>query len=346
MRTESISIIALALVAAGCAVDLDDPAAAGPVVPEPDLVQLRGCPALLHAADAVEGRLERVQLPSGQTLFVAASLTHSGVTASATVLATDPNPCAESDAVVAAQPAIDADSLGEGVNARPQALLATDQSALAFFSAERVDPAYGFVTVGRGLARWDASSSRFVEPMLLWTGDRPSFGSGAVLHGGKVYAFGSKQARFLSADIYVARADLDRVTEVGAWEYDNGGGNWTASVDHAWPMVEGGDPVGVQWNSGLQRWMLVYAEPLGDRLLLRTGLGPSGPWSAATVLGRCDLPDGLPGLFCSDVALNRDDTLDRFVISHGIATFDRPPGATVLEFWTRWLEVDVPRGIY
>jgi hypothetical protein len=341
MRAERALLFLAAILFAACAVDLDDGTSPPSVAPASSVEVLPACLPLRDHATTIEGRLGSVRLPDGRLLLVSSSATIEGETGGAGFYLEGSDPCAEGRTTPITRPLIDATVLGADVDARPLAVIAAAGGAYAFFSAERIDSTYGLVTLGRGVATWDPIAERFVNPSLLWTGDRPSFGGSAAVVDDTIFVYGSKPARFLSSDVYVARAPVARIAEIGAWEYYDGGGNWTESIDGAWPLVPAGEPVSVL-HDPTGGWLMAYIEPLGDRVLLRHGLGPSGPWSAATAVGRCDLPPSDPGAFCGDVVLHEGAIEGHLLLSYGIGSFHRAADASPEQFWTRWTDVTLP----
>jgi hypothetical protein len=203
----------------------------------------------------------------------------------------------------------------------------------------------GGVVVGRGVARFDRAKGRFIAgERLLWTGDRPSFGVAAASVEATTYVYGCKQGRGFASDCFVARAPGDHLDDEAAYEYATGGGNWSARVDDAWPVFEASETVSVVWLPRRGRWVMAHAEPLGRDVMVRTGLGPDGPWSAAVAAARCWLPDAQA--FCAAVSLHpalADVGRDGVPFTYAPVTFtegaaERDP----LAYWTRLGVLPVP----
>jgi len=162
-----------------------------------------------------------------------------------------------------------------------------------------VDPTYGSV----GVAMRDPTSGRFLPgAALLWTVDRPTYGTAAVVSAGQVYALACTPARFLDADCTVARAPFGSADDESAYGYYVGGGRWSPRVDDAWPMTSGGTSMDVAWLPSQSRWLMAYVPPLGTTISVRSGLTPEGPWSAPIDVATCDLAD--PDMFCGGVHLH------------------------------------------
>jgi hypothetical protein len=158
------------------------------------------------------------------------------------------------------------------------------------------DAPFGEEIAGYGIARLDPATGRFSPlPSLLWTKDRPTYGSSVVLSGGLVYVYGCK-VDGLSATCFVARASPGALSDPSAYSYYTGSDQWSPSVEDAWPIADAGDPIGVA-PDGAGGWLMTYVTPLGSSLMVRRGLAPQGPWSSAFVLADCLLPDA--DAFCS-----------------------------------------------
>lgn len=162
-----------------------------------------------------------------------------------------------------------------------------------------VDPTSG----GVGVATRDPASGAFrPAPALLWTADRPAFGAAAVASGGDVFAIGCLSARFLDADCYAARVPVGAVFDLAAYDYAVGGGRYSPRVDDAWPMTQGGTSVDLAFVAARGEWLLAYAPPLATKIEARTGVSPTGPWSAPFDVTACELADA--DMFCSGVHLH------------------------------------------
>ena len=341
MRADARSVVALALSfsLSSCAVNLSsegEPPQPARVVP-----QLSGCLPLADRASAVTGRVSWVTLPDRSSLVVADSATLGGETSSVG-FANAASDCLAQSEPLATRPIIDITPVSTTSRARPLGSLTITDTFL-YFSADHAD---GLGSDGIGVARWDAASERFTAQALLWTADRPSYGSAAALVGDEVYVFGGLDARFLSADVYLARVPSAQIADLSAYEYWQGGGNFGPDADLAQPLVEGGQSPSVAWSATEQRWLMLYATPLASELTVRSGLDISGPWSAPYTLGRCDLPSSDPGAFCGDSALVPELAADgQIALTQGVASFARPPAATDQDFWTRLVRVPWPSGL-
>jgi hypothetical protein len=326
----------------GCAVNLDpDPPRVRPALAAD---ALDGCLPLRDRVDSLEGRLGLLELYAGRSVLIAASARFDGK-AVASGFAVDNGSldgCATGLEPVQARPLLDLSGLGGSRVGRPLGGVSAGVPYLFFAADSGVD----FRTDGYGVARWDPKAERFVAVSLLWTGDRPSYGSAAVVDGDHVYVFGGIAARFLSADAYVARAPVNELTEPAAYEYWAGGGSWSPNPDEAMPLVEAGTSPSVIHDTEHTRWLMAYTSPLSDAITVRSGLGVTGPWSQPFTLGRCDLPSVDDGAFCGDVTLVPTwAPSGGIALTQAVASFGRPEGATASDYWTRLISVGWPVGL-
>jgi hypothetical protein len=316
----------------GCAIDISAESA-HQSNPDVSVPAIQKCEPRLQGVDTIEGRLDSARLPDGRLLLVAGAATIGTQTTNAGILVTRSGDCPRAESLLAAQ-IIDVTPLTNDLQAVPLAVLTTDP-VYAYFSTLHADGTPGD---GIGIARYEPSAGKFKALGWLWTRDRPGYGSAAVLQGNVVYVFGGKDARFLSADIYVARVSLAQIDQPAAYEYWEGGGNWASDADLAAPLVEGGVHPSVAWNSVHQRWLMAYATPLARQITVRTGLDVKGPWSAPVPFAACDLPANDDQTFCDDIVLHPllSEPGD-VVVSHGVRSFDRSARAALEDYETRIL---------
>ena len=157
---------------------------------------------------------------------------------------------------------------------------------------------FGVRGLGVGFAPSDAGSAHFVPGAeLLWSADRPAYGSSALRVGKLAYVYGCKQGGFLEEDCFVARVDVSQVANALAYTYFTGA-TWSASPDDAAPIASAGSPVSVRADPARSRYVMTYVPPLGQTLVARTAIAPEGPWSAPTTLASCDLAAAGAGAFC------------------------------------------------
>ncbi len=331
---------ALALLG-GCSVNIghDDDA---PSVQAPVLA-LNGCLPLADRVTALSGAVSLLTVPDGRTLAVASSTEVDGTTSSV-AFANASGSCLTHGTALAARPIIDCSKLGAALHCRPLGSVSTTPSdASLYFSADHADD---LASDGVGIAHWDASAEGFIADSLLWTSDRPDYGSAALLVNDSVYVLGALGARFLAADVYLARVPSAQVAEPAAYEYWQGGGSFGSDPDSARPLLEGGLSPSVAWQAAQQRWLMLYATPLADTVTVRTGLGITGPWSAPVTLGHCDLPASDASSFCANLTLTPSlGESGEIAFTQGVASFSRPASATPQDFWTRLIRTPWPNAL-
>jgi len=326
------SRLPIGLLCLSCSVNLES--ASTDATSHVDVPSLESCRPFGDSVSALEGRLVPFESSDGTPLWLATSAAIGDQISTATLSAFDPAQCLMGANEFGATPALDVSAIGTDLSGRPMGSVTTD-TAYLFFSADHTD---GLTSAGYGIARWDAHVSRFVALGLLWTADRPSYGSAAVVDGEWLYVFGGLAARFLAADVYLARAPLAAIATPAAYEYWAGGGAWTASADQALPLVEGGSMPSVSYDASHQRWLLAYTTPLSTEISIRSGIGVTGPWSAPYVLGRCALPLNDREAFCGDIVLTRRAPSAReLLITQSVSSFDRPVQSPPADYWTRLL---------
>ncbi|HET9931662.1 MAG TPA: DUF4185 domain-containing protein [Polyangiaceae bacterium] len=308
----------LVFVTSACAVDLGPKEQAPP--PGALAAVLPDCLPLTRTLESLEGRLDAQRLPDGRLLLGAGDRAFSVE-----------SPRAACDDVFDAAfeaPLFD----GRPIGVDGAVTLLAGVEGYRFFSAE-----------GRGLgvAEWNAERRSFEARALLFTADRPRFGSAATRFGDHVYVFGGLPARFLAADVYLARVLMSDVAEPAAYEYWQGGGGWTSDADLAAPIVEGGTSPSVLFDAAHDRWLMAYATPLASEIQLRSGLGVTGPWSLPLVVGRCRLPPSDPNAFCDDVTLLPAMETNSLNLGYRIGSFTSAP-RNPREYWTRLVTTTWP----
>jgi hypothetical protein len=161
--------------------------------------------------------------------------------------------------------------------------------ALVFYQLVSAQPGnFNFQAVGYSVAAWqnfaDLPQRPTINPAaehpdLLFSQNQPSFGSAALVDGDTLYAYGCYNANF-SVPCVLGRVDLADVTNLGAWNFYAGNGNWSSQPSNAMWVFTGNHILNVSWNDYLQRYVAVYNQPLSGNVMMRTSLQPEGPWSA------------------------------------------------------------------
>jgi hypothetical protein len=219
-----LSLLAfLALVA--CAVPLHDEGDAGAQAntdsgtpPPPPVAS--GCLALKGASgvDALSGAVRTIPRADGSALLVVdgARSGSADVPSPAFVV---PATATAADCFAAATPLAGVGAAASALDPRftPLAGVATSAGTLLFVNQP---------FAGSGVAAFDPTAGVFRAPSaLLWTADRPAYGTAAVTNAGALYVFGCAGARFLDADCFVARVAPAAAADEAAYAYYTGGGN-------------------------------------------------------------------------------------------------------------------------
>lgn len=320
MRSEQWLLLLLC-VTPSCAIDLGAGDTAPPTPSTPAL--LKDCLPFTHTLGALEGRLDAQTLPDGTPLLGAGDRLFR--------LARPEAACDDEFEAVFAAPLFD----GSAIGVDGSVTLLAGVGAYRYFSAEGR---------GMGVAQWNGERNRFEALALLFTADRPRFGTAAARFGDYIYVFGGLPARFLAADVYLARAPVVGLAEPTAYEYWQGGGDWSADADLAAPILEGGTSPSVLFDAAHERWLMAYATPLAREVQIRSGLGVSGPWSRPVVLGGCRLPANDRDAFCDEVTLLPSAGADTLSLAYRVATFSAAPRAAH-DYWTRLVSAAWPASL-
>jgi hypothetical protein len=327
MSSERVLVptVMLAQALAACAISLDPEPVPEPVDPD-EVPEIPGCPLFDDGRGLSAAGRVRSFVRGDRTWFVADVLR---------VEDGGGEPTAIEPAVFEAG-TLDAETCLRGVPEMLPARSGLDTSALAdvdasilstFVAGDRtlayVHAFEGFALIGIALAEWDDAAGAFVaRGEYLFTGDRPAYGDAALVVDQTIYVYGCRESGFLTDACYVARVPVDRAHDPTAYEYYQDGGGFGTDPDDAWPIFEGGR--GLAITSRGDRVYVAYATPLGRSLHVRSGLGPTGPWSAPVEVTRCELPGGA---FCSGVAAHPllEDAPDRLALSYGVGSFEPLP---------------------
>lgn len=309
--------VALATLAMpGCAIPLDEPREIAPPPPEPSPPAAPGC-LLFHPSapdrpvSMLDGPGRSVELPSGDWLWLFDSATTPGGAVSAPGAPVSPGSSGAADCFATAPfqgadtpaPLIDTSALGDGRFAAPLDGARLDEVTVLYVSVAALDAGepFGVRAEGVGVAARDPITGRFdVKSPLLWTADRPSYGSSVIAEGEWLYVHGCKsRSGTFATDCFVARAAPDRLDDAAAYQYFVGGGGWAETIDDAAPIVTAGPNASVRHYPERGRYLMSSIATLGDTIELRTGLGPEGPWSGPVRVATCATPADDPGAFCA-----------------------------------------------
>jgi hypothetical protein len=233
--------------------------------------------------------------------------------------------------------------------AAPLDLVAMPSGLGLYYALFVADPTatFGIREVGIGLAPRDAVSGLFVPTSeLLWSPDRPNFGTSALLVGATVYAFGCASTGAFSANCFVARADVANLASTAAYSYWTGEG-WSSEIDDAAPITQAGGTVSVRPDpTGGARYIMTFVPPLGNTLVAQSAPSPEGPWSASVTLATCALDAGA-GAFCGGGEQHPElaGAPGQLVLSYAAQTFASDAGVSRDAFWPHIVSIDVPKSL-
>ncbi len=100
---------------------------------------------------------------------------------------------------------------------------------------------------------------------------------------GYVYLFGTGTYR--GSAIYLARVSSDKIENLSEYSYYTASGNWSSNPNDAIAIVDGQiGELSVQWNSFLNKWVMMYYDLSGNGVAVRTSKEPWGEWSKPAIV--------------------------------------------------------------
>lgn len=135
-----------------------------------------------------------------------------------------------------------------------------------------------------GLAYSDDNGQSWTkDENMIWPGDS-NFGQVAIVEDGSyLYFFGIPGGRY--GGVQLARVEPQSILDKTAYAYWDGSTWQTNNPGAAQTIVPA--PVGelsVRWNSHYKKWLMMYLNDPGYRIVLRTADNLTGPWSAEQVI--------------------------------------------------------------
>jgi hypothetical protein len=160
--------------------------------------------------------------------------------------------------------------------------------ALIFYQLVSAQPGdFNFQAVGYSVASWENFASlpqrpiinpQAEHPDLLFSENDPAFGAAALVVGDTLYAYGCYTSDF-AVPCDLGRVPLESVTDLSAWTFYAGNGNWSSNIGDAIFVFVGNPIMNVSWNDYLQQYVAVYNSALSENVMMRTAPNPEGPWS-------------------------------------------------------------------
>ncbi len=155
--------------------------------------------------------------------------------------------------------------------------------------------AWGFKNVGTWLAfvenpddppsHWKISKRKL--PFTTLGGNQDVvMGCEILQSGGYIYTYGYSNHTNDTSTKYVilARAPEDSFDDLDSWEYFSHG-NWVKDFQQSSPIFSGvGAEGSVSWQPLLQKFVFVYTEGIGGKIVMRTADAPEGLWSGPITL--------------------------------------------------------------
>ncbi len=336
--------VGLAFLLLGCSVRLDD----SPAPPSSGTAPAVAPACRLFSAlpvDFVGGRVSSLALGEGATSWIVETV-RAGSAVQSNIGVVTPagvDPC-QAGGAAPLSTVVGPSPRGAELSVQALAPVSFDGKRYLYYALYRPDSreAFGVALEGYGVAPFDEESGRFAPTdSLLWTADRPAFGSAALLDGSDVVVYGCSGG-FPLEDCFIARVPKDDIEDESAYRYYSGGGHDSPLVDDASVAFTGGAP-SVWRLADRGRVVAVYVTPLGDRLVARSGLTPVGPWSKPFDLARCEVPKDA---FCTSPVIHAQPAATSLSVSYGVATFT--PGAleaAPLDYFARLADVALPKAL-
>jgi hypothetical protein len=364
LLTASVAVSCLATAEGGCVVPLDNEFSGdaspidaeagdarqvgdGAAAPDPGCAPLQGSDPTL----ALSGELRSVAQGDAGSLWVSDQALLPDAGAAPAVFLVGPGArtnCSDWMATPPA-PAFSPSPLAPSGLLAPLDMVVTPSGLALYYALFVSDPSrpLGLRELGVGLATRDASSGRFVPTgELLFSPDRPNYGTSALLVGTAVYTFGCASSGAFSANCFVARADVADLASATGYVFWTGEG-WSSEIDDAAPITQAGGTVSVRADPTVEaRYLMTFVSPLGSTLMVESAPAPEGPWSASVTLAACDLANAGSGAFCSGGQQHPElsGADGRLVLTYSAASFG-DGGASAGAFWPRLVSLEVPSSL-
>lgn len=173
--------------------------------------------------------------------------------------------------------------------------------ALVFYGLIYAEPGdFNFHGVGQSVAVWKSFGEAPARPVvapgtkhptLLFRESEPAWGAGAVVQDDDVYSFACDTDRGgLEPPCAIARVGLGEALDRSAWRFWDGE-RWSAEMSEAVSLFSGAPSLSVSFNRYLGAWTVIYAQPLSNKVVIRTAPSLTGPWSGPKLLFTANKPD-------------------------------------------------------
>ncbi len=165
------------------------------------------------------------------------------------------------------------------------------QRSLLFYQKINAEPGdFNFYGVGSALAEWPYGARHPVRPVInalaehptiMFPPGTPQLHSAALVEDNMLYVFACDKTDSVFP-CKLARTSMEQAMEPGAWRYAATNGIWVSDSSEAIELFHGADIMSVSFNEFLDRYIAVYSKPLSRKIVIRSALALTGPWSTPT----------------------------------------------------------------
>jgi hypothetical protein len=168
---------------------------------------------------------------------------------------------------------------------------------------------WGFHCVGTWLAsidnpdappaHWKITTKKLPFTTLV-DGEEATLGVETLETGGYLYIYGYANSPNSTAQkkLILARAPENELDDFNAWEFFSNG-HWAKDFQSIAPIFAGAPPEGsVSWQPFLQKFVFVYTEGIGGKIVMRLSDAPEGPWTVPIALYQCPEMGISSSVFC------------------------------------------------
>jgi hypothetical protein len=131
--------------------------------------------------------------------------------------------------------------------------------------------------------------------ITLFPDDAPMYNEGPVIVDGQLYAFASTRDG-LNYTATLGRVAVGHELDRGAWTFWTGR-DWSAAASDAQALFSSGLGFNVFYDAHVGAWLVLYAAPFSDDVVVRSAKELTGPWSEAVPLFTANRHGGDPGTY-------------------------------------------------
>lgn len=137
-------------------------------------------------------------------------------------------------------------------------------------------------------ARWKITTKKLPFTSLA-SGEDATLGAETLQADGYIYVYGYANPQHSAAqkNLILARTPENELDDFNAWEFFSNG-HWTKDFQNITPMFFGAPPEGsVSWQPFLKKYVFVYTDGIGGKIVMRLSDAPEGPWTVPVTLYQC-----------------------------------------------------------